>query len=531
MPQHSTTPLLNAPRLAMALASCAAIAFTAVTCSADEPADLQSPVVIGANLDQVLDYSAETPFVDLFKTARAWISQQEGEDWGEGPPLDLSPDGQNPLSLRDGQFATTLICCRRGIPSGRYTCLYDGRGRIEFEGDAQFLEERPGRIVVAVEAPGEILLHIRQTDPTNPVRRIRFIMPGHEDTYEQDPFYPPFLQQKAMYRVLRFMDWQRTNDSTIRSWSDRPQKEDSSQAHRGVAIGWMVAVANRLHSDPWFCIPHQADDDYVRRFAEEVVATLDPDRTIYIEYSNEVWNGGFEQCEYAQKQGTELGLSDDPQLAGYRFYAKRAVEVFAIWEDVFGGTDRFVRVISGQEQYPTVAAEELSFRDTAKHADAVAIAAYFGGDFGSFEDAARVDELSVDDAISACARDLSRLQRDVEANAAIARHFGLPLIAYEGGQHLRPQAGAEDNQRLTDLIIAANRDARMKDLYEMHLADWQAAGGQLYVAYKSICEPSEWGAWGLLEYEGQDPAEAPKYQAIKTYLSAFPKENSIHLEP
>lgn len=50
----------------------------------------------------------------------------------------------------------------------------------------------------------------------------------------------------------------------------------------------MLDLANRLDADPWFCIPHLADDDFVRRFAELVKQRLEPERSVYVEYSNEV---------------------------------------------------------------------------------------------------------------------------------------------------------------------------------------------------------------------------------------------------
>jgi hypothetical protein len=44
----------------------------------------------------------------------------------------------------------------------------------------------------------------------------------------------------------------------------------------------------------WFCIPFKADDDYVRKYAEYLKTNLREDIKIYVEYSNEVWNGFFD---------------------------------------------------------------------------------------------------------------------------------------------------------------------------------------------------------------------------------------------
>ena len=37
-------------------------------------------------------------------------------------------------------------------------------------------------------------------------------------------------------------------------------------AKRGVALEWMIELCNRQKIDPWFCLPHLADDDFVRNF-------------------------------------------------------------------------------------------------------------------------------------------------------------------------------------------------------------------------------------------------------------------------
>lgn len=78
----------------------------------------------------------------------------------------------------------------------------------------------------------------------------------------------------------------------------------------------MAALANALHADAWFTMPHLADDDYVRNFAQTAPRLLDPGLKAYVEYSNEVWNRGFAQAHYAQQRGLGLHLSSDQALRG-----------------------------------------------------------------------------------------------------------------------------------------------------------------------------------------------------------------------
>jgi len=97
------------------------------------------------------------------------------------------------------------------------------------------------------------------------------------------------------------------------------------------------------------------------------------------------------------------------------------------------------------------------------------------------------------------------------------------LVAYEGGQHLAGHGGAENNEKLTQLFHAANHHPGMRDLYLEDLRNWQDAGGDLFCVLSSMGRYSKWGSWGLLEYAGQDPKTAPKYQAVREVLGEGPR--------
>jgi len=40
---------------------------------------------LGMNIAGLADWNTELPFVDVFRLSRTWISQREGEAWGNGP--------------------------------------------------------------------------------------------------------------------------------------------------------------------------------------------------------------------------------------------------------------------------------------------------------------------------------------------------------------------------------------------------------------------------------------------------------------
>jgi hypothetical protein len=479
-------------------------------------AQAQPPAIapLAINLSGVVDYATEMPFVDLFRRARPWISQADGKPWGQGPKLELTPDGWI-ARLAPGQYATTVISGGHH-PAGTYTVLFDGKGKVEPWGDAKTIQaEENGRLTFDSTGKDSVFVHVRATDPADPVRNIRVLMPGVTDARAKaDPFYAPFLRRTAQFRAIRFMDWMDTNNSEVRTWDDRPKPSDWSWGVKGVPAEIMIDLANRTGRDPWFCMPHLADDGYVRSFAKLVKSKLDPKLRVYVEHSNEVWNGQFQQARYAAEKGKEMKLSDNAYQAQLYYHSRRSVEIFAIWEEAFGGTDRLVRVLASHSANPWSSEQVAMFEDAYKHADVIAIAPYFGHGLGSPKTIDEVKKMTVARVLDRCRADMEKNRENTRKAAEMAKRLGLGLIAYEAGQHLVGIQGAENDEALTKLLHAANRDPGMGDLYRDYIRGWSADGGGLMAIFSSVTRPSKWGSWGILEYEGQDPADAPKYRAV-----------------
>jgi hypothetical protein len=479
---------------------------------------------LGINLAAPDDFGSELPFVDLFRLSRQWVSQRAGADWGKGPRLDL--DGRGWIKRLDRNCAAEaplLVGIPGHVPAGIYTVLYEGEGRVNLRGDGiKMASSQPGRLGVEIPASTDgVFLRLEETNPRNYVRNIRFVRPGFEATHRDNPWHPSLLERWRGMAALRFMDMQRTNDSKLRRWADRPVIEDATFSAKGVPIELLVDLANRLEADPWFCIPHLADDDFVHRFATLVRDRLAPGRVSWIEYSNEVWNGSFDQHKYAESQGRSRHLGREPFEAALHYTAQRSTEIFQIWEQVFGGTQRLSRVLPGWAGNAEASGKVLRFRDCGQRADALAVAPYLSltpGPDGETPTARTVASWSV-------AQLFDHLERKVlpEAVDAIkdsrqeADRYGLRLVAYEGGQHLVGIQGAENDDTLTRLFQAANADRRMGDLYRRYFAAWVEAGGDLFCHYSSVGNWSKWGSWGLLRYHDQPPYTSPKFVATMAW--------------
>lgn len=484
--------------------------------SAAEP---KSRPALGINLAGPADWNTELPFVDAFRLARAWISQKEGEAWGKGPPLDLDERGWVKL-LSPGCFAETPLCTIDGghYPSGEWTVLWEGQGKIELS-KGKVISSAPGRVVADIDSKGGgFFLRLRATNPDDPVRNIRVLMPGFSaEAAARNPWHPHFLARWRGMACVRFMDFQETNNSEQRQWTDRPQLEDATFTRRGIPIELLCDLANRLEADAWFCLPHMADDIHVREFAKLAKAKLDPKRRIYVEYSNEVWNGQFKQHHYAGEQGRKLGLAEKAWEAAWRYTAQRSEEIFRIWELEFGGRERLVRVLPTQAGNSYVAGQIAGWKEAGRRADALAVAPYISMNIpaeGKGLTAAEVATWSVDRFLDyAETNALPECIRWMQENKKVADQYGLKLIAYEAGQHFVGVGGGENNEALTRLLHAANAHARMARLYEQYFAAWERSGGDLLCHFSSVGRWSKWGSWGLLQYADDDPKQSPKFVA------------------
>ena len=482
---------------------------------------------LGINFSGIAYWASEFPFVDLMHQSGAWVSQPPSGDWGSGPTLVLDAHGWVKALDRDCR-ATKIICAGDEVayPSGTYVILYDGEGEIELTAPVGVMKQTgQGRLEVDIDATkGMLAIDIVATNPKNHLRNIRVIAPGFETSYQSNPWHPKFLSRWSGVACIRLMDMMATNNSEQQHWKNRPKPNDASYTQKGVPVELLVDLANRLDADAWFCMPHQADDDYIKQFAMVVKHHLKPHLHAWVEYSNEVWNGGFDQYDYAAKQGQALNLANDAWDAAFHFNALRSVTIFNTWQTVFEGRNRLVNVIASQAANAYLSEQLLNVGELAAQVDVLAIAPYV-----SFNVPMETNDAGISaDKVAAWSLDklfaylnttaLPEAQSWIEANKKVADKFGLKLVAYEGGQHLVGIQGAENNDVLGDLLMQANGDARMGEVYAKNLVHWQTAGGDLMCTFTSVEGWSKWGSWGLLQHTND--AASPKLSAVMDWAKS-----------
>tara|TARA_R110000782_G_scaffold78293_3_gene155899 strand:- start:84265 stop:85689 length:1425 start_codon:yes stop_codon:yes gene_type:complete len=443
--------------------------------------------------------------------------------WNAGDPGDrVSPDGKI-LYLKPGEFIKLIITPPTSLynaPAADVKCTFEGEGALGMAGSTLIsnVKSIANGVIFTWNKPtgwspeqplGVPWLKITKTNSSDPVRNLDC---REVDADPKALFDPTFLEDVSKYKVARFMDWQNTNANKAITWETRttPATILRSTAEDGIPVELMVALANQAGTDAWFTIPWNADENYVRRFAQYVKDNLDPSHKVYVEVSNEVWNGMFSVFHQAAKEGAAENLypADPFQALLYR-YSEKSAWALKIWSQVFAGqNDRLVRVVSSQNQH-WIAQKILEFRDTAQYVDALAVAPYFGSAMLKGTDAGITDTDALFAQLSA---DIDTTFKKTASVAAVAKPYNIRLITYEAGQHLVPSSGT--------MHITMNRDPRMANMYDKYLKAWKAQFGDLMMLYSDTGLYSKYGAFAMQEYPGQPLSQAPKRRAVAQFMSA-----------
>jgi hypothetical protein len=520
-PLKTTTALVTIPVIATSLAVSSSSTSTSTAKAQPQAATAPASVpatTLGVNLNIPVYYGTQRIFSNLAAGSNWKLGTING-GWGTMAPGQVNGQGVV-TSLKSSEMAVRYLTAPAAVLQGtsvQIKCTYLGNGSINAYPTNSSVTRSGNSISFIWQGeknrdplnnPKSVMIKITKTDPANPVHKVdcREASASPNDLYD-----PAFIQSLAPFKVIRFMDWMNTNANKPVTWATRTLgTSDLYSGDDGVSIENMVALANKAGKDPWFSLPWNADDDYYRRFATYVRDNLAPGRKAYVELSNEVWNWSFPVATQAAKEGMAEGLSTNKGYAQLYRYSEKTAKVMKIWTDVFAGqTNRIVRVAGTQAAASPSADKVLSFGDTAKYVDAIAIAPYFiGGDLASLgATSSNLDSWFA----TAVPPIMTRTIGWIDANRAVTRKYGKRLICYETGQHFR----TANND--VALLAKVNRHPRMGDNYTQFLTTWQKNYGDTVVLYNNVGKITKFGAWGLQEYEGQPLSQSPKMNAVMNF--------------
>jgi hypothetical protein len=490
---------------------------------------------LGTNLAGVVAYGVEYPFVNYAKRALAWTTNGAWPEAGNTiSNTSISHDGY----LKGGVIGWSAILWDIPVAiSGDFVLRYDGTGTVELTdngyGGCTQTGSSAGRVTATLNNCRFVLVRITSNSTTSPIRNIRFTKATLENSSEM--FDPDFISNWEKFNTIRFMDWMETNASPVKYWQSStgdftretaPKLNDYSYAFKGVPVEAMVALSNRIHANPWFCMPHEADNNYNTQFATYVRTNLTSDLKVYVEYSNETWNsGGYPftvQYGYVNSRGQQAWPGMPAWEAGQKYHARRSGEIWTLWEQVYGGVTSIIRVMGGfvghANQYWTDM--KLLTDNVYQKTDAININFYFGHDIGSSGNPVS----SVNDVFQKIPATKAALYYDMDNLRTLlandSRYSHIKIVAYEGGQHLAQSQDGGPHQ----ILIDANRDTRMGTEYTDMLNNWKQRGGTLFCNFSSTSTPSRYGSWGVLERQtGNAANQRIKYDAIINWMNANPR--------
>ncbi len=536
-------------------------------------------------LNGISDWGPAQAFLNVFKTARDWTGHLPGQ-WGGVDVEDMTAQGvldENgyPTRMPDDvthlqTFVMTELPAEATYAAGRYRLTYEGTGELTVDWGASNVTYGDGEIWFDYTPNGEnmVAISIRSTDTSGTgdhLRNIELVKEEHIPAYDAgETFNPLWLDLVDDVHALRFMDWMSTNNSTVVSWDDRPTP-DMYSYDSGVPVEIMVELANQTSAEPWFNIPHNADDDYIRQFAQYVRDNLDPDLRAHFEFSNEVWNFTFGQARDSAADA-EIRFGGEVEAGWVQEYGARSAEMAMILDDVYAGEeDRLVKTIATHTGWPglesaILEAPDYVALDPANAApytlfDTYAVTGYFGYGLGAnkaeavlswiaesrtqaetqadalglagAERSAYVEahkfDLATDRAIQELrdgsvtgdpSSSLAELFDTFAYHAAVAEEYGLDMVMYEGGTHVVATGQYTGDPVLSEFFIELNYSDAMGQLYTELLDGWVDAGGTLFNAFVEVAKPSQWGSWGNLRHLGDDTA---RHDALVEFLDTYPR--------
>jgi hypothetical protein len=310
------------------------------------------------------DYNGEQVLNNFMLTAREPGSPDSPWDGKFGDPSLCGPDG---WPLDDfGVCIVTYGTNETGHLAGTHTLIFDGPGNVTVAAVASNVSfgapKSVMRVAGVVETTIPITIDANATqiflkflNTQGKVRNVRLIRDGASVT---NPWNPKALALLQNFQGFRFMDLQGTNNQGDIEWKDRRKPGDAAGQRklpksidpiersyfRGVPLEALIGLCVTSKKEGWFCVPHMASDDYIRQMAALFAKLWTHGKKLYLQYSNEAWNGDFAVLGYL-----EAKFNKD-YYAIMRYIADQTLKI----GDAFkaAGVPNVVPVLAGQLANP-----------------------------------------------------------------------------------------------------------------------------------------------------------------------------------
>ena len=436
---------------------------------------------IGINVGPNLSNTGDPIWTDLHNEATSWTPLS-------GSSLALSTDGY-PLADASVNFDTA------NYPAGNYEFSFTGSGTVMFSGTGQLTGPvttsngvTTGTVTVSqpVGAGSWLTMQVTGVDSTNPMADFHLMMPGYGDGTAPEPmFTPAFLQKLAPFSNIRFLTWDHGSNTTVSNWDQRVSPTNfTTDGPGGVPYEDMIELCNETQKDMWINVPALATPQFVQSLAQLIYTDLDSNLNVYVEYSNETWNPAFlqwSQVYSAAKLNPLVTQSSNGTQMVEQQTAYQEVSIAQIFEQTFGAESSRIRpIIAGQATVSSVANYALQFIQQTYGPPSQFIYATAEAPYVALYPKDNVAGLTLDQLFTDLNQYLSTgMTQALQADAAVAQQYGIPLISYEGGQGLVPGTNGVNY----GVMLEAQSDPRMYQLYLSLMNTWQQVGGGLFDAF------------------------------------------------
>ena len=412
-------------------------------------------------------------------------------------------------------------------PAGNYQLSYTGTATLTFSGVGALAGPittnssgvSTGTVVVnhSMGNGSILIMQVSGVSATSTFSNFQLDVPGYGSNPTQ-VFTNTFLQTLAPFSTIRFLSWDlQQNDTT---WATAASSAEFSSTTGNVPWQDIVALGNEAQKNIWINIPTEATASYVQSLAQLIQSELDPNLKVYFEYSNETWNsGGAIYTEVLQAaEANPLVNSTNNEIKVEQQTAYELVTDEKIFDSVFGSEQSMVvpvfSAFNALANYGQAALQfiQQNYGTVSEYVGELAIAPYLN--ITSQQDVSGLTETQL---FADLNQDLTTSELvDITSNESVAKSYGVPLAAYEGGQAL----AAGSSGLNYSVMAAAQTDPRMYQLYVALMNEWNQNVGSnnLFLAYDLSGGGSDYGFWGLLPSVGSPGSE--KYDALVSEIEA-----------